>query len=349
MNLNQVDEILCTIQGKLFSFSHITIQNYESEYSKFVESHFTYNPQFTYKPFQVQKYISQLESVHITDTSVWGEIFEDFRQYLLTYAKIIQNIGTNHFDTKSFFGSLSPKLIAKAQNELVGVYKISQKKTTETYSAQQLVQRIQEEMLHIGANDWSIQFRKNASSNVSVNASKKCISIKEGTSFSEKRVQKLLVHEIQTHVKRAINGSKQKYRIFSVGVPKYLATEEGLARYNEVEAGVTSPYFTKLQALHVLATNYASQYGFVELFAFVQQYISDVKRAFKLCARIKRGLGDTSKPGGFLKDHIYFQGELEVRDYLQNGGNIHDLYIGKVSVWFLQKYKERLDSEIVWK
>ncbi|MFT4312872.1 MAG: tyrosine/phenylalanine carboxypeptidase domain-containing protein [Candidatus Woesearchaeota archaeon] len=346
--LHDIDRKLCAIQKTLFSHSYIRVQNYDEEFEKFCDSQFQYNPQFTYKKLRVERVIQKLEQISIPQDTKWSAIFEEFRLYLLEYAYILEKVGTDQFHTLNFFGNLTHTLIKKAEESLQGVKRIAPKVQSEKISAEKLGEILLGEVQKIGGFDWTVQYKDSASATVSIHAAKKQITIRKKAFFSEKRVQKLLVHEIHTHVKRSICGAKQPFGMFQIGLPGYIATEEGLAKYNEVQAGVTNSYFTKLQALLVLATDKASRSSFVELFSFVQQYIHDVKKAFRFCARIKRGMSDTSKPGGFLKDHIYFQGLLEIEDFVAHGGNIHELYVGKVSLDFLKKYKDVLQDELVW-
>lgn len=46
----------------------------------------------------------------------------------------------------------------------------------------------------------------------------------------------------------------------------------------------------------------ASELSFVELFNDIAKYIPDPKKRFKFVTRVKRGLTDTSQPGGLSKD-----------------------------------------------
>ena len=57
--------------------------------------------------------------------------------------------------------------------------------------------------------------------------------LKEGVSFTEHRLQGVIAHEIMTHIYRLENGRRQPYAIFALGTAQYLATEEGLAIYNQ--------------------------------------------------------------------------------------------------------------------
>jgi len=54
-------------------------------------------------------------------------------------------------------------------------------------------------------------------------------------------------------------------------------------------------------------------------------------QAFDVVAKVKRGVEDTSQPGVFTKDYIYFKGYKEIKNYVKSGGDIKKLYIGKIN------------------
>ncbi len=58
----------------------------------------------------------------------------------------------------------------------------------------------------------------------------------------------------------------------------------------------------------------------------------DQEDAFTLTLRVKRGLGDTSKPGAFTKDYLYLDGYYHVKEYVRKGGSLHALYTGKIGI-----------------
>lgn len=52
---------------------------------------------------------------------------------------------------------------------------------------------------------------------------------------------------------------------------------------------------------------------------------------FRECLRVKRGLTDTSKPGGMYKDQVYLMGALKVLKY-RDRVNFYSLHAGKLTV-----------------
>lgn len=150
--------------------------------------------------------------------------------------------------------------------------------------------------------------------------------------FRELGLLGMLYHEIGTHALRRINYEQQPWfrKKKKYGFKSYLATEEGLAAIHGL-----IPYKLKLAhspALNYLAVEYARQHSFAEVFEFLTPYIDDLNRRFIFAFRKKRGLTDTSKPGGFTKDLTYFEGFIEVWQYLkEHDFNPTKLYFGKMA------------------
>ena len=144
---------------------------------------------------------------------------------------------------------------------------------------------------------------------------------------------RLVVHEIDTHVLRAANGYCQPYRIFAVGaVPSYLMTEEGLAVVNEERMGYSDHPRTRLFAARVLAAMSALTQSFSVVYAELRDRGFSHGEAFVITRRVKRGLTDTSMPGGYIKDHAYLWGRVQVEEYVLGGGDLSRLYVGKIAL-----------------
>ena len=94
-----------------------------------------------------------------------------------------------------------------------------------------------------------------------------------------------------------------------------IVTEEGLACINQCyEKALDSekkPYLFKA-ALNYSSSSKASTMSFVELFEELAKYIDDEKRRWKSVLRVKRGLMDSSEPGGLYKDQVYLEGAVAV-------------------------------------
>lgn len=56
----------------------------------------------------------------------------------------------------------------------------------------------------------------------------------------------------------------------------------------------------------------ASEMSFSELFNDLEKYVDNPRIRYRYVLRVKRGLSDTSKPGGLYKDQVYLEGALKI-------------------------------------
>lgn len=333
--LKKIDEVLTRIRVDFEDYSHITPINIDEEYQKFVENNFNYNPQLKYAKYSAKDKIEELKNLKIDEDSDIGKLFFEIRDYLIDFAQQFENIGTDEFHTEHLFENIDEETLKKAKEELSKELE-EVEESEKNISARELGKKLLEELQKYNLSGWKIDYNKNSSSTVNVNGGKKKITIRDEMFFSEKHTNKLLIHEIGTHALRSENGRQQEYKIFSTGLPNYLSTEEGLASYNEEQQGVSNPHIIKRLARNVLMTNIASKGSFMDVYKTIRPYFEENEegneKTFKMCVRIKRGLGDTSKPGGFLKDHSYFQGFCKIKKFVKEGGDIKKLYSGKIGI-----------------
>ncbi len=151
----------------------------------------------------------------------------------------------------------------------------------------------------------------------------------------------MLYHEVGTHALRRVNYEKQPWfkKKKQFGFGSYLKTEEGLASLHSL-----LPLENKLaygSALRYLAVAHAQKESFAETYKFVSQYIDDTERRWAVTFKQKRGLSDTSLPGGYTKDLVYFAGLVEVWNYLNKRNfDVEGLYFGKLSKDDVEKARE---------
>jgi hypothetical protein len=177
---------------------------------------------------------------------------------------------------------------------------------------------------------WKVR-EKDMVAGAAVNSKSKTLYLNKNRSFTESDVGRLIEHEINTHIIRAENGAKKSKKMFKYGFPRYLETEEGLAAYNEYKSGLLSPKILKIYAGRVLAVHLALKNSFSFVYNSLLDYFPKGE-AWILTLRAKRGLMNASKPGAFTKDYLYLQGFLKVKGYVEGGGDIKKLYVGKIGV-----------------
>lgn len=146
--------------------------------------------------------------------------------------------------------------------------------------------------------------------------------------FSQETLPALLAHELQTHYLRFYNQQQQSFA--SQKRIDYLRTEEGLAI---LVGSFYKPQlnFSAICALYI-GVDLAQKASFSQVFAYFSQNGLGFNQAWAKTMRVKRGLEDTSQPGGLTKDLVYLEGVWEVCDYLlAPNSSLLDLYLGKIS------------------
>lgn len=150
-----------------------------------------------------------------------------------------------------------------------------------------------------------------------------------------------LYHEIGTHALRRINYEQQPWykKKKHFGFQSYLQTEEGLASLHTLIP--KSFQLAHSAALRYIVTAWSQQESFVGVWNKLSQYVQDEQRRWLIVLRQKRGMTDTSQPGGFTKDAMYFAGMVEVWNWLnEHDFNPSDLYWGKMALADIEKAKQ---------
>ena len=323
----EIDNELYNISKKI-SFFAINPNNEESERKKFFKSK-TYEPQFTYDVYRenIDKFQEQLKDIN-PDNSEIGKLLKQTRNISYSMFNLLKYRGDERFTKYSIlvYGLPDKELINNAKHMLKT---LKVKKDKDNLTSKQVIRRMKYAFIKYGFN-WDIKEKEMAASAAVKNTEKELL-IKKGGKFSRKFLKRLIVHEIGTHIVRYENGSYQPYKIFEKGLPNYLMTEEGLAVVNEEMNGCLDNTILKRYASRVVAVNMATKYSFRKTYDYLKKYL-DKDLAWRTTVRVKRGLTDTSKPGGCTKDYAYLRGYFAVKKYIEDGGDIQKLYYGKVGI-----------------
>jgi uncharacterized protein (TIGR02421 family) len=264
-----------------------------------------------------------------TDQSTMGKLLEKKKHDLLNEVNLIRTIGKQEFTETNLahFGKPDKKLVGIAEEILDKKSKLHKKNK----SAASLKAYLEDYIKNHGMK-MKVELSSDMTADASMSSHSGVLLLRENARFSENDFQRLLVHEIQTHYFRYLNGTKQKSPFFSTGFSnQWLTTEEGLAVVNEEYFGLLDDSTLKKYAGRVLAVNYALDHSFYETFDYLQQHFSP-EQAYSITQRVKRGMTKTEHAGAFTKDFVYLQGRVLVKEFLENGGSFTDLYYGKISV-----------------
>lgn len=182
-----------------------------------------------------------------------------------------------------------------------------------------------------GLRHWRVIADTVLAARVVVDGAKRELRVHPGALFRAGDAERLVVHEIDVHARRAENGAAQPLRVFQTGLPGALATEEGLAMVAEQAAGLATPAALARQITVCRAVRRAAEVGFRTLYDELCDEVGP-GLAWSIALRVKRGLARPEEPGVYAKDSVYLAGYARVRAWLDAGGPLHWLYVGKVGI-----------------
>ena len=186
----------------------------------------------------------------------------------------------------------------------------------------------------LGLDGWSVAASKNISKNgIKVGIKRKQILVDSNIIKSEFKLKKTLVHEVGTHVLRSINGFETGFpALGNANLSSYLDIEEGLATWNEESMGYLTDRWLKKKAGMVWAIYLGEDLSFRKVYDALSGTFLKYS-SWDIAYRVKRGLGDTSYPGIYGKDVVYFRGFRKVKRILEKDPTMYEkLYAGKIDI-----------------
>ena len=327
-----IDRALCAAAQLALPLSPLEPMNSAEENLKVADNP-RYNPRFAYEDQPQDELLDALRSISalsIPPEGV-GRFFLDAQAYLTRRLSLRLNLGDDdgwaialYPDAPAAVWMLARGILADPVPPMMPIKR--------PFRAEHLVRLIEARIREYGVTDWTVQAKVNLSS-TNTDSANRVVNVRAGTWYSLEEMKRLVAHEVDIHVLRAANGASQPYRIFAVGaVPSYLMTEEGLAVINEERLGYVDVPRTRLFAGRVLASMRARTASFADVYTEQRDHGFSHDDAYNTTKRVKRGMHDTSKPGGFTKDHAYLWGRLLVEEYVVAGGALDHLFVGKIAL-----------------
>ncbi len=340
--LKSLDEKVSEIDEQIKLLSVLNPRNLLEQKELFF-AHKDYVPRFLYRAIEldIDRFRRELKRLPTNIDHILVPLFKNKIQELSYKLDLIEARETDHFSQASevLFGKVTQSLYREAVDFIKKHAKILAD-TSLVVDAKGAAAVVENFCKKNKLGHWTVSIINDSVADMQVSKKGKVLIRKDAT-FTENRLTALLVHEIGTHVFRFENGKRQKFRLFERGTAGYLETEEGLAIYNQNQLGLPLGEKFLTPALLVVAIFLAKKMGFRELFEILQQtYSLSDEVAWKLCVKAKRGTADQSKPGSFTKDLAYFKGERAIEKFVENGGDIQSLYIGKVTIADLKALKK---------
>lgn len=325
----EIDKKIIDIDKQLKLLHHLQPLNLDQEKTYFFQDR-SYDPQFIYPDLSFDSYVlRELLSEIRTDESPLGIIYEHKLQEILQKMKLLEAIGTERFTEHSeeLFGAVDAKFFDQAF-EFHRLYPLDVDiGDTDLIDQNVIRNELTMYLKNRGLDHWKLREKANLVSRM-LAGKRNTLFIRRNLNISRTRLRALIAHEIETHVFTAENGKFQPYMIFNRGFARYLKTQEGLAIYHQFRVVGRESRIAHL----VMAISFARQKSFSGVFEDLKDLGLSDERAFFICAKVKRGLEDTSLKGVFTKDLCYLKGFFEVEAWLENGGDPRKLFVGKISL-----------------
>lgn len=205
----------------------------------------------------------------------------------------------------------------------------TQFKRYENLNVSDFASKLRDYLIKYGLKEWNVEMSNLSDFYVRINAFRKTIYVGSNLNWDFADLDNTLAHEVDGHVLRAVNAQKQKEETYRTPLPFYLKTEEGLASFLGDYCSTTSEVSRKHHALKYLAGKLALKEPFNRVFEFLVTNGFTIDLAFQRTFRLKRGFEETSMPGCFAKEAMYYEGMVEVKKFLDEDGNVRKLYSGK--------------------
>jgi hypothetical protein len=223
---------------------------------------------------------------------------------------------------------------------------------TDIIDSAQLLQMFNKGLQFFNIEGWTLEHPESSKSSISVNQSKKLISVPNNKKYSKARAIELILHEIGAHVKRRENGKYSKLKLSQIGLARYEAFEEGMAKIMEHGKHSGTPIImANLKHLAIAMANgtYGINFSFRAVFDFIKRHykidqsnkvIGDASLlAYVTTIRTFRGT-DCNTPGNcYLKDKVYYEGLIKAIDHMHDVKDFDQLFAGKYDFTNLQQLK----------
>jgi uncharacterized protein (TIGR02421 family) len=339
-----VDNRLYHLAKGLDTLQYINPTNLQSEKKRFFKERGNYEPQFRYKPLQLDPYLFREQLYRlpvdaIRDPGIQA-LYRDVIDNLSGKIDMLVNIGSRDFVYTSlkYYGEPS---YADESNAKYLLHCAEYETQDDDYLNQEDIYQA----FVAAASDWSMQCKVEISNRLVASAmvsnSRKAVMLSKGLTLPRKEVAALINHELGVHMATTLNAASQRLKIFSLGLPGNTLAQEGLAIFNEYQSGNMTLSRLKGLALRVMAVKEMLKVGsFRHTFGYLlEEHGMKADDAFKLSARVHRG-------GGFTKDYLYLNGVSQALS-LYERQDISNLYVGKTGFYYLPIINEMIDRQLV--
>jgi len=329
--VREADHALAEISSTFDFLMAVTPVNIENAWKEFCEGGRKKAPVLRYRMLEVDPAISKRELYDLPldrlEDPVLAQLLHDKRRELDRQLGLLEDRDTSTFvhGSVQLYGTVSDALLAEAETILA--QPSTKRRDDVRVGCDEVAARAREEI-----ERYRVRYPELASKVwirddiVALMVSRGDVCVPTKLEVAASRVHALLQHEVGTHVVTYANGFAQPLRVLAAGLAGYEALQEGLALLAEYMAGGLDAERLRLIAARVVAVRRLVEgAGFTAVVdELVDAHAFSPRGAFSTAVRVFRG-------GGLTKDAIYLRGLIELLAYLERGGELESLLVGKIA------------------
>jgi uncharacterized protein (TIGR02421 family) len=343
----EIDHALTELEREIDLLLNITPLNAEEAWTDFERGGFANPPALQsrplgFEPDLVKRRLYDLEIEQVDDPAL-KNLFQAKRDEIMRQLTLLEDRDTSRFmyESLQLFGEVGESLVADAVEILDTIAPTTPRDSYVTAAAfaeaaQRELDSYRERYPGFAAE---LEIRSDLSD---LMVSHGRFLVPESGVFRSKRVNALIQHEVGTHVVTYENGRAQPFKLFTVGLPGYDETQEGLALLAEFACGGMDPLRLRLLAARVVAVDRLTHGAdFLEIFKELREERDMApKTAWGVTVRVARN-------GGLTKDVIYLRGIARVLEFASQRRTIEPLLVGKLSLDNVPLVEELIERDIL--
>ncbi len=338
-----VDQQLAEVSNAFDYLLQLTPVNSNDAWNEFRRSKMQQIPEFHYRPLPMDPGLLKRKLFNIpmerVEDPALHELFQEKQSELERKITMLEDRDTPRFlhGSMQLFGDVEDDLLELAKDLLKRLGSGRKRDSSRgELSAEEFAQRVRQEIDHYRQTCPDFTAKARVVGDVAgLIVSRGSLLIARNSTIPVARVEALLAHEVGTHLLTYFNGRAQPFRQLYSGLAGYEELQEGLAVLSEyLVGGLSRSRMKQLAARVVAARMLIDGASFIDTYRVLDDDHGFTQRpAFNITMRIYRG-------GGLTKDIVYLRGLRRILKYVQRGGQLDPMLVGKMAVEHIPIIKE---------